>query len=72
MVYWLVLQCGGVMGKGDTYRKQTKQEKRNFDRNYLRLYGEECPVCFGGKLEGKCLGCDGLGYVERNRKKGVS
>jgi len=48
-------------------------DKRKYDKNYLRLYGEKCPVC-GGTGGGAAAGwmhccpkCKGLGYVEKKK-----
>jgi len=61
------------MGKGDTYRPV---DKRKFDRGYLRVYGKECGICkgWGHTLTEDnsicmCTSCDGLGYVEKERKE---
>ena len=51
-------------------------DKPRYDKNYLRLYGKQCPVCDGnGKilkaysmtaiLEETCSKCKGLGKVEK-------
>jgi len=54
----------GNAGKGDRYRK-VDQEK--YDRNYIRIYGVECPQCVGaGIFAGKeCPTCKGLGKIEK-------
>ncbi len=61
----------GEAGKGDQYRKVNKKK---YDRNYLRLYGDMCPICNGhGEVvlelgpAKECSNCGGLGYIERNR-----
>jgi hypothetical protein len=61
-------------GKGDAYRPV---DKRKYDRGYLRVFGEKCPVpgCFDGYIGAgdctliMCTNCNGLGYVEKERKE---
>jgi DnaJ-class molecular chaperone len=56
------------MGKGDTYRPV---DKKKYDRNFLRIFGEKCWQCNGtGKWPGfdcKCPNCRGIGYVEKEK-----
>jgi hypothetical protein len=66
----------GNAGKGDTYRPQSAKEKRQYDINYLRVFGEPCPnKCNDGWLVPlsldesgcRCPVCKGLGYIERKK-----
>jgi DnaJ-class molecular chaperone len=43
--------------------------KEQYDRNYIRCFGVECPQCMGsGVFAGEeCRTCEGLGKVERKR-----
>jgi DnaJ-class molecular chaperone len=56
------------VSKGDTYRKV---DQKKYDRNYLRIYGEQCSKCGGtggGAAAGwtqPCFKCNGVGYVKR-------
>jgi len=65
------------MGKGDTPRPV---DKARYDRNYLYIFGSECPRCGGDgawhSLVGwaqinpvvKCPYCNGIGYIEKEEK----
>ena len=68
----------GQSGKGDQYRPQSAAEKRQYDINYLRVYGDPCPNnCVDGKIcqhvgvgpgvPTTCPVCNGLGYIERSK-----
>jgi DnaJ-class molecular chaperone len=71
----------GQAGKGDAYRPQSAAEKRQYDINYLRVFGDPCPDCkttgvcgipdFEGTTEvctmSYCQTCKGLGYVEKRK-----
>jgi len=65
----MVLDSTGS-GKGSVYRPVNKRE---FDRNYLRIHGERCPNCKGegefvinsGQVHTPCKFCEGLGYVPK-------
>jgi DnaJ-class molecular chaperone len=73
----------GQAGKGSVPRPQSAAEKRQYDINYLRVYGVPCPDCktkgvqgipdFEGETEvctmSYCPTCQGLGYVPK--KKGA-
>lgn len=60
--------------KGNPEGIKWPTDKAKYDKNYLRLFGECCPVCLGtGKSQfkgilktKKCHGCGGVGYVEAN------
>jgi DnaJ-class molecular chaperone len=64
----------GEAGKGSVYRHV---DDRKFSRNYLRIFGQECPRCYGTGnnpctvyMDGThlpCHYCKGLGYVERRK-----
>lgn len=48
-------------------------DKKQYDINYLKLYGKKCPIC-GGTGGGakirwlrRCSRCNGLGYIEKNK-----
>jgi len=52
-------------------------DKKRYDRNYLRYHGKVCPKCNGdGEARWHkqpphvrlCALCNGLGYVEREKK----
>jgi len=49
------------MSKGDWYRPV---DQKKFQRNYLRIFGRECPECKG---QG-CSRCDDIGFLEAERK----
>jgi RecJ-like exonuclease len=62
-------------GKTDDLRPMNK---RNYDKNYLRLYGIMCEDCKGtGVLPNLpgirtrywCDNCDGLGYIPKPKKR---
>lgn len=45
-------------------------DKKQYDHNYLKIFGKSCPHCNSQKLEnGKrnCLVCGGQGYIEKDR-----
>jgi DnaJ-class molecular chaperone len=53
--------------------------KRKYDQEYLRVFGQVCPKCNGNTMgkdelglpdpELVCNKCNGLGYVEKDKKK---
>jgi len=54
-------------------------DKKKFDREFLRLYGNKCSKCNGtGEIRDcilyddwefhKCPFCNGIGYIEKPRK----
>lgn len=49
--------------------------KKKFDKEYLRIYGEKCPECHGigltEDLTGQymCNKCFGVGYIEKAKGK---
>jgi len=51
-------------------KQKYPDDKEEYDRNYLRIFGRVCPVCHGtGDFVGvKCCGCKGIGYVEKEKK----
>ncbi len=63
-----ILMVDGNAGKGDTYRHQSRQEKREFDRGYLRCFGIKCPRCMGLVMLTPCSICDNLGYIPKPKK----
>ncbi len=44
-------------------------DKPKYDKNYLRLYGEKCPVCNRAHVAwiALCPKCNGIGYVEKKK-----
>lgn len=48
-------------GKGSQYRPQTREEKRNYDRNYLRIHGIKCSTCRGTGVNHPLGDCDNFG-----------
>ena len=61
------------MSKGDTYRKV---DQKKYDKNYLRIFGDECPVCLGSGMTdntwGQCPNCDGIGYIKKEKHEDKS
>ena len=53
-------------------------DKKRYDQNYLRVFGEKCPHCHGvGRIDffgidTECVICHGVGYVERRRDQSAS
>ena len=50
-------------------------DKPRYDKNYLKLYGKQCPVCDGDEIildynnppsYITCFECGGIGYVRAN------
>jgi len=52
-------------------RQKYPTDKAKYDKEYLRLFGKQCPVCGGwGVYEGTettCENCGGCGYVEKSK-----
>ena len=59
------------MAKANPESIKWPTDKPRYDKNYLRLYGKQCPICGGrGVYEGTettCVNCNGLGYVEKSK-----
>lgn len=54
----------GNAGKGDSCRPFNKKQ---WDKNWLRIFGKPCSLCNG--VEGnKCSKCFSMGFIEREKK----
>ena len=60
--------------KGNPEAMKWPSNKKQYDINYLRIFGKKCPICkcTGGsgalrKWICCCSRCDGIGYVEKGK-----
>ena len=53
------------------YGKPAKEGySKGYDKAWLRVFGEVCPICADGRLADKtrCPNCNGVGYKEKEKK----
>lgn len=53
----------GQSGKGDTYRKV---DKRKFDKNYKKIFGDKC-ICDNGYFEDEWTDAKGIKHKCRTK-----